>query len=451
VTARPRRALLAAVGCACAAVLAGCAATQPPNSAGPAISPSRAAAPHPGSGAVRSSAAATTPAGAQAPSPAPAAPGRGGLSPGPAPVVAAGPAAFCAAAPLGRLTRALASAVPGSAATALVPLGAAPDGRTAYVAAWTHGFAGVAALNLATGRLHAISPFPDPAADQADGAAAGRWLVWTQTSSVTDLDSFTVDAWDAGSGRLRVLGRSLPGPDGTPWPSPWHAPAVSGHYAAWAQGYGPGGLVEIELADLDTGVVVTVRRGHVQAPFFDGRLLVWPESDRPGSETSLRAYSLATGAPAALPAVLQPVRGTDFVVTDGHRTAYLSPDFSRLLYSPAQDQPARPVLALPAGNDFTDLAIAPGVLAWSSTTATFLASTSTGAYAQVTPKYGYPTGSGSVMLISDAPTQQAAHPPLPTHVVHPAALAWPACPPVPQTPVPQTPVPQTPVPQTPVP
>ena len=101
------------------------------------------------------------------------------------------------------------------------------------------------------------------------------------------------------------------------------------------------------------------------------------------------------------------------------------------------------MLALPAGNDFTDLAIAPGVLAWSTTTATFLASTVTGAYAQVTPRYGYPTGSGSVMLISDAPTQQAAHPPLPTHVVHPAALAWPACPPVPQTPVPQTPVPQT--------
>ena len=391
-TARPGRMVTAAAGaCACAAVLAGCAASQPQNRA------------------------ATTPSG-------------GDLSPSPVPVAAAGPAAFCAAAPLGGLTQPLASAVPGSAEAALVPLGAAPDGRTAYVAAWTPGFAGVAALNLATGRLRAISPFADPAADQADGASAGRWLVWTQTSSVTDLDSFTVDAWDAVTGRLRVLGHSLTGPDGTPWPSPWHAPAVSGHYAAWAQGYGQGGLVEIELADLDTGAVLTVRRGHVQAPFFDGQLVVWPESDRPGSETSLRADSVLTRAPAALPAVLAPVRGTDFVVTDGNRTAYLSPDFTRLLYSPAQDRPARPVLALPAGNDFTDLAIAPGVLAWSTTTATFLASTSTGAYAQVTPRYGYPTGSGSVMLISDAPTRQSAHPPLPTHVVHPAALAWPACP-----------------------
>jgi hypothetical protein len=412
--------------------LAGCAAA-PDQRPAAAQQPGNTAQPRPGTGAPGGRAAVTSPAGTQAPRPdatttsatsVPA--GDGGVIP--VPVAEAGPAAFCAARPAGRLTQALASAVPGSAASALVPLGAAPDGRTAYVAAWTRGFAGVAALDLATGRLRMIRPFPDPATDQADGAAAGRWLVWAQTSSVTDLDSFTVDAWDAATGRVRVLGHSRTGPDGAPWPSPWHAPAVSGHYAAWARGYGPGGLVEIELADLANGTVVTVRRGHVQAPFFDGQLLVWPESDRPGSETSLRAYSLVTRAAAKLPAVLATVRGTDFVVTDGRRTAYLSPDFTRLLYSPGPDQPARPVLTLPAGNDFTDLAIAPGVLAWSTTTATFLASTATGAYAQVTPRYGYPTGSASVMLISDAPTQQSAHPPLLTHVVRPAALAWPACP-----------------------
>jgi hypothetical protein len=432
---RPRRALISsAVACAGAAALAGCAASTPP-SAVAIPRPSRAAGPQASSGA-SSTAPATDPAATPAPSLTAPAPGGTGLRPSPAPAAEAGPASFCPAPAAPRLTQALARAVPGSATEEMVPLGAAPGDRTAYFAAWTHAFTGVAALDLATGRLRAISPFTDPAADQADGTASGPWLVWTQTSSVTDLDSFTVYAWNAVTRRVRAIGRSLAGPGGTPWPSPWHAPAVSGHYAAWARGYGPGGLVEIELANLETGTVVTLRRGHVQAPFADGQLIVWPESDTPGSETSLRAYSLGTGAPAALPAVLAAVRGTDFVVTDGHRTAYLSPDFGRLLYSPAQDQPARLVLALAAGNDFTDLAIAPGVLAWSTTTATFLASTSTGAYAQVTPRYGYPTGSGSVMLITDAPTQQAAHPPLPTHVVHPAALAWPACPPGPESPVP---------------
>jgi hypothetical protein len=342
------------------------------------------------------------------------------------------PAAFCQARPAGALADALSRIVPGSSTGELIPLGAAPDGRTAYVAAWTQSFAGVAALDLASGRLRPIRPFADPASDQADGVSAGPWLVWSQTHSLSDLDAFTVYAWNAQTSRLRVIGRSQAGPAGAPWPSPWHAPAVSGHYAAWAQGYGPGGLVEIRLANLASGAVTTIRRGHVQAPFFDGPLLAWPESDTPGSETSLHAYSVVTHAAAALPAALAAVHGTDFVVSDGTRTAYLSPDFGTLYYSPAQDTPARVRLRLPAGEDFTDLALAPGTLAWTTTTATYLASTTTGAFTQVTPRYGDATGSGSVVLVSDAPSQpgsstQGAHPPLVTHVVDPAAIAWPDC------------------------
>jgi hypothetical protein len=357
-----------------------------------------------------------------------------GPRPGPRgrPALRASLADFCRAQPDSALARALSRTVPGSSTGELIPLGAAPDGRTAYVAAWTRAFSGVAALDLVTGGLRAIMPFADPAADQADGASAGRWLVWLQTYSLSDLDTFTVYAFDAQTGRLRVIGRSLAGPGGAPWPSPWHAPAVSGNFAAWAQGYGPGGLVEIRLADLATGVVATIRRGHVQAPVFDGNLLVWPESDTPGSETSLRAYSVVTRAPAALPTALAVVRGTDFVVSDGTRTAYLSPGFTALYYSPAQNRAATVRLRLPAGQDFTDLALGPGTLAWTTTTATYLASTTTGAFTQVTPRYGYATGSASVVLVSDAPGQPAsgqpaAHPPLLTHVIDPAAIAWPDC------------------------
>jgi hypothetical protein len=46
----------------------------------------------------------------------------------------------------------------------------------------------------------------------------------------------------------------------------------------------------------------------------------------------------------------------------------------------------------------------------------------------VTQQYGYPTGSGSVMLITGPPGAKAAHPALPTWVVDPATMAWPACP-----------------------
>ena len=313
--------------------------------------------------------------------------------------------------------------LPDSDGADLVPLGASAGGSTAYVSAWTPRFSGVAAVDLRTGALHPVRRFADPAADQADGTSDGRWLVWAQTYSQASLDTFTIYAYDARTGRVRSIGHSLADPDGTAWPSPWHAPAVGGGYAAWAQGYAAGGLVEIRLADLATGTVETIARGHVQQPFFDGRLVVWPESDAPGAQTTLRAYSVASRLRAAVPPVLAAVHGTDQIVTDGRRTAYLSPDFTRLYYSADQDTAATVAVRLPAGADFTDLALAPGALAWTTSSATYLASTTTGAFEQVTPAFGYPTGSASVMLITDAPRQQAPHPVQATYVVDPAAAA----------------------------
>lgn len=346
---------------------------------------------------------------------------------------AAGPAAaaaFCATRPWASLTAALSRTVGASLRAEVVPLGISADGRTVYVSTWTPGFSGVAALRLASGALRPIQAFSHPATDQADGVWGGRWLVWTQTYSLQSLDDFTVYGWDSGTGALVRLGHSLTSPAGGPWPSPWHAPAVSGGYAAWAQGYGPGGLVEIRLANLRTGRVTVIRKGHVQAPFFDGGLVVWPESDSPGSQTSLRAYGLATGRLAPLPLALRSVRGTDFVAADGTRTAYLSPGLTELYYSPAADRAARAVLRLPPGVDFAGLSIGPGALAWTTTQATYLASTRTGRYVQVTPQYGYAVmGQGAAVLISDAPARKAAHPVLALHLVDAAAApSRPHCP-----------------------
>lgn len=334
---------------------------------------------------------------------------------------------FCSTRPGAALRTVLARAVPGSSRGEVQPLGMAAGGRQVYVSAWTPDFSGVGLLSLATGRLRSIRAYRDPATDQADGAADGRWLVWAQTYSLSSLDRFKMFAFDSVTGRLRRIGRSIAGPGGVPWPSPWHAPAVSGHYAAWAQGYGPGELVEIRLADLESGQVTTIRQGHVQPPLFDGNLVVWPESDRPGSQTTLRAYSLTARRPVPLPAALRAVHGTEFVVTDGTRTAYLSPDLTRLYYSSRQDRPARLALVLPAGVDFAGLAMAPGALAWTTSQATYLASTTTGAFTKVTRRYGYATGSGSVVLVTDAPSQKAVHPALPLHVVDPASISWPRC------------------------
>jgi hypothetical protein len=336
--------------------------------------------------------------------------------------------ALCPVQPTASLTAALARTVPASLNGEVIPLGMSADGQTAFVSAWTPGFSGVAALNLATGSIRHIQRFQNPQDDQADGASGGQWLTWEETYSLSTLDDFTVYAWNSATGRLLTLGQSLNGPGNTPWPSPWHPPAVSGHYAAWAQGYGPGGEVEVRLADLATGQVRVIREGHTQPPFFDGNLVVWPESDRPGAQTTLHALSLTTMRPAALPRVLRPVHGTEFVVTDGIRTAYLNPDMTSLFYSPAQDVRAREVLRLPSGDYFSALAMSSGTLAWTTTAATYVASTETGGYVQVTPEYGDATGSGSAVLISDASSQKVAHPVLPLHVLTPTHITWPSCP-----------------------
>jgi hypothetical protein len=315
-------------------------------------------------------------------------------------------------------------AVPESLRGEVVPLGISADGATAYVSAWTRRFAGVAALSLATGALHPIARFGNRTADQADGAWGGRWLVWAQTSSLSSLDGFTVFAWDSVTGRLVRLGRSLDSPAGPPWPSPWHAPAVSGDFAAWAQGYGPGGLVQIRLADLRTGRVSVIARGHVQAPFFDGGLLVWPASGRPGALTRLHAYATAAGRPAPLPAVLRAVRGTDFVAADGTRTAYLDPGLTRLYYSPAPSQVASVVLRARAGISFSNIGMARGAIAWTTSRATYLANTTTGGFVQVTPEFGFAvTDTGPDVLVSDAPARKAAHPRLALHVLDAAGIA----------------------------
>ena len=175
-------------------------------------------------------------------------------------------------------------AVPESLRAKVIPLGMSASGQDAYVV----GLDATVRRGCRArpgDRRHAakIQPFANRVTDQADGSSDGGWLVWEETYSLQSLDHFTVYAWNPVTGRLLTLGHSLAGPGGVPWPSPWHPPAVSGHYAAWAQGYGPAGEVEVRLADLATGQVKVIRTGHTQPPFFDRSLLVWPESDRPGS------------------------------------------------------------------------------------------------------------------------------------------------------------------------
>ena len=107
---------------------------------------------------------------------------------------------LCAARPGRSLQADLQRVVPESLRAKVIPLGMTATGHAAYVSIWTPRFAGVAELNLGTGRVRRIQSFGNRVTDQADGSSDGGWLVWEETYSLQSLDRFTVYAWNPGTG-----------------------------------------------------------------------------------------------------------------------------------------------------------------------------------------------------------------------------------------------------------
>jgi hypothetical protein len=332
---------------------------------------------------------------------------------------------LCQAHPDSSLDQALQRSVPVQGSTVVDPFSLSADGKVVYAAVYSRAFTGVAAISSSTWQILSREPF----ASQQDwplGAGDGPWIVYEEFSSHYNESDFTVYAWNSVTGQLRRLGGSLSGPQGT-WPSPFWNPAASGIYAAWAVGDGPGPVDKVILANLATGRETVVYQGVALQPFFEGDLLVWPQSARAGEVTTMRAVNVATGRPAALPAVLRGVHTYYNIAVSGNQTAYIvPPDYNQLYYSPSPSQPAHVVLRLPGSHQFSNVQTGPGWLAWETDVATYLASTRTGAYVKVTPEFGLIRGTGSTgVFVSDYVGKNDQHPP--KHVFEFASIKWPGC------------------------
>jgi len=344
---------------------------------------------------------------------------------------ASSPAAWsrlCAARPTPAITRALTQHIPRSLGDVQVTA-ISPDGRLLYATVGNGdifsvpGFRGLEVINDRTWKVLARLRLPAKPDWAGPAQTAGPWYVWIEYYSDTNLSTFTVHAWNTVTGRVRNIGSSVPG-----WSSPLQSPAYSGNYAAWVAGDGPGPVDKVVLADLRTGRDRVVYQGHGHGhalePFFDGGLLVWPQSAVFEGTTTLTGINIRTGKPAVLPPALRGVHAYDSIVTADQQTAYtLGPDNDKLYYSPSPSQPAKVVLRTAIGTD--DVKLGSGWLAWIGN-ATYLASTRTGGYVQVTPEFGDASGNGSDMVaIGDYGGKKA--PPPPQHLLDVSKLAWPRC------------------------
>lgn len=283
------------------------------------------------------------------------------LASGGAAAPASGRRTWCEARPDAAWRRILARHVlPLSLRVSLVPWTLAHDGRSFFATVYSPGFAGVARVDVPTGRITRIKAFPDPTDYQADGAFGGRRLVWSEYHGFDSFDDFTVWSWDSWTGRLRRIGGAAQAPDGRLWPSPWRQPDVRGGIATWAQGVGPDGRMAVHAFDLRSGRDRVVRVGRTQGSFLlADYVTAWPESRTRGGVTTMRAASARTGKPLPVPRALSSLRGVSGLATDGRRVAYPNASYTSLWWAPSPRNEPRKIVSA-TGYDRVDNSVQVG-------------------------------------------------------------------------------------------
>jgi hypothetical protein len=303
---------------------------------------------------------------------------------------------WCEAHPNAAWRKALVNGVVGlSRKASIVPL-AAGDGRSFFATIHTRAFAGVARISVQTGRVTRIKRFPDAAKDQAWGSFDGRWLLWFESHSFSNLGDFTVFAWDSRTARLVKIGAGSQQAQGRFRWSAWRSPYVRDGIATWEQASGPNQKGDVHVFDLATGGDRIVEHGYAGGPILVGdRLVVWPESLRLHGPTRMHAADARTGKPAPVPTAVRALSGipAETFVTDG-RTIVSPGDSTSLSWSPSPSDSAT-LIARAGYGDHVDnsVQVAGRYIFFSVAPHAYLADTVTRRYVQVS--------SGGLGLLSD--------------------------------------------------
>jgi hypothetical protein len=293
----------------------------------------------------------------------------------------------------------------------IVPLALANDERSFFAEIYSKGYSGVIKVDALNSRYTKIKRFADPATFQATGHFDGRWLVWAENHSLSNLDDFTVWSWDSHSGAVHRLGAATRSPSGEFWPSTFQTPVAHQGYAAWEQG-GPNGLGEIHVVNLATRRTRIVRRGHVEGPLLvDGPRVIWPESMKPDALTVMRTADARTGRIIATSRALRAVRGALWPASSGRSLMYATNGQTSLWWSPSLSVAAKRVFP---GRAYSLLGI-PFDEAWRGYTTfgvpdkTYLADTDAGRYVRIS-RGGWAITGPSALVLLEPTKKKTTHP-----------------------------------------
>ncbi|WP_419997490.1 hypothetical protein [Streptomyces boninensis] len=245
-----------------------------------------------------------------------------------------------------------------------------------------------------SGERRDVAELGDPVEDQVDAADYdGRWLAYDLVRGRQAQSPWELVAWDAQSGKSKVVARADRDGEGQAVPGPFVQPVVRSGRVFWAQGIG-GGKSAVYAEDLGKGGKrTTLYKGVADVPFAAGGVLVWPQAQgKGGTDIHLAAASLDSLKPAELPPPIARLRGVRVAGSDGRTWAWVGGKQGTELrvWRPGWKTPATLVAdASEAVNGMDQVQVSGDLVTWRSTEAAWALDLRSRSYTRVTPQYGY--------------------------------------------------------------
>lgn len=236
--------------------------------------------------------------------------------------------------------------------------------------------------------------FADPVEHQLLAADfdGRRWAVFAVLEGRTLDSPWSLYVWDATTGTSRRLARA-------DRPGPLPRPVVHDGTVVWAQGTGSG-KATVFAAPAEGGAARAWHTGVLDTPFTAGGLLVWREAA--GGGTRLAAVSLRDGHPAALPPPLAALRDIRSAVSDGTTWAWVAGETAPrlMVWRAGEARPTAAVTTSPAVDGMDQLRVSGRLVTWRTPETSYGLDLASGAYAEITPAYGYAQAAGGALALA---------------------------------------------------
>jgi hypothetical protein len=236
----------------------------------------------------------------------------------------------------------------------------------------------------------------------------GRYLAYRVDHSYSSFEDFSVYVWDsqAATGPVEIA-HGEPDADGDLMQTPFVDPVLADGWVYWTQtrDADPTHTV-LSGYRISDGHVERLSRGYGRAPARFGDTLVWADSAKPASTSSLRMIDLATHQPVPLPAALAGVRGPFYLAGDIDTLAWVGGSKGQQLSVWRSGWPS-PRLLVDDADSAQFPKIAGDVVVFGAEDAVYAADLRSTSFAKVTPEYGgIGADGGPVVTVGYAPTSK---------------------------------------------